>query len=358
MTFRPRLAVALTVLALTALELTLRHGFNYPRAAVMELHGELGYQFVPNQDKLVARHEKDSDPFHISINSDGFRDHEWTDEDDHADVRVALFGDSLIVGVGANFEDTLTPLLEEHLQAALPARKVCVRNYAVNGYGIEQMARCYELRAREWRPHFVVFCATAYSSREMREVPGPVDHPLRRPILRLALNEWVYSTLLPWIRGGPVSRISFSDEAEREREEARVRRQRRLVGDPLGKGGRRLWSEAAARMRGLSEELSAASGRFALAAMPQYEDALARGEAPLPAFFRQLGEDLPGAILVDPWPLFRQRTQELLGRVQDSPRIPDSARLFLEADRRHFARGGHQALAESIAASLLDALDG
>jgi len=96
---------------------------------------ELGYKPLPGKYTVIfsrrARGSSEWERLRVkdTITHDGVR---WTGECQPTSTNVYIFGDSWVVGVGVNDEQTFAYLLQQ-------ARKdVCVRLFAVGGYGMTQ----------------------------------------------------------------------------------------------------------------------------------------------------------------------------------------------------------------------------
>jgi hypothetical protein len=90
------------------------------------------------------------------INGQGLRaDHEFQIQKTAGTCRVAVFGDSLLMGYEVDLRDSFSTRLEEQLRDRGFA--VEVLNFSVSGFGTAEMLRTYEAFARHFDPDFVLF---------------------------------------------------------------------------------------------------------------------------------------------------------------------------------------------------------
>lgn len=92
----------------------------------------------------------------VAINRDGLRaDRDFPFEKPPGVRRVAVFGDSYLLGYEASFDDMATTQLERALVGA--KCPVEVLNFAVSGFGTAEMLRTLEKRALRYEPDVVLF---------------------------------------------------------------------------------------------------------------------------------------------------------------------------------------------------------
>jgi len=112
------------------------------------------------------------------INRLGFRGPDIPPERGGSDlIRVALFGDSMIYGVGVEDDETLAVALEHELRAAFPGRRVQVLNFGVPNTTVHTSLRNYVGVGRSFRPDAVVIAdAVAVNPNDacdqIREIRG------------------------------------------------------------------------------------------------------------------------------------------------------------------------------------------
>jgi len=132
----------------------------------------------------------------IRINSHGMRDRERSLQPAPGTIRVALLGDSMMVGSEVPLDKTVGQVLERQLDAALApsGHSIEVLNFAVGGYTLSQEYLALRKRVWAFRPNIVllVLSPTSVPScnrrlfpadipyflvREGKLVPDPHNHP-------------------------------------------------------------------------------------------------------------------------------------------------------------------------------------
>jgi hypothetical protein len=90
------------------------------------------------------------------INGEGMRaDRDFPFAKPPGTCRVAVFGDSFLMGYELDLKDTFTARLEEMLRAR--GFRAEVLNFSVSGFGTAEMLRTYESYARKFDPDVVLF---------------------------------------------------------------------------------------------------------------------------------------------------------------------------------------------------------
>jgi hypothetical protein len=90
------------------------------------------------------------------INSEGLRaDRDYPFRKPSGTCRVAVFGDSFLIGYELDLKDTFTTRLEDLLRAR--GWRVEVLNFSVSGFGTAEMLHTYEAYARRFDPDIVMF---------------------------------------------------------------------------------------------------------------------------------------------------------------------------------------------------------
>jgi len=90
----------------------------------------------------------------IKINSDGFRDDEFTNNSQQKGKHVVVLGDSVAWGWGVKMSSAFPQLLEKKLLAS--GVPITVYNLAVDGYSTEQELRMLELHGMALRPDLII----------------------------------------------------------------------------------------------------------------------------------------------------------------------------------------------------------
>ncbi|MEO1980086.1 MAG: SGNH/GDSL hydrolase family protein, partial [Fuerstiella sp.] len=136
-----------------------------------------------------------------SINSLGFRDHEYTVEKDPGTFRIVVLGDSIIWGHGLPLEQTFARQLNEVLNVAT-RRKIEVLNFGVSGYSTQQEVELFRVKVSRFQPDLVIvgYCLNDYgeSSAEKKVFLRMYDSILTRSYLYVHLQRiirgWAYNT--------------------------------------------------------------------------------------------------------------------------------------------------------------------
>jgi lysophospholipase L1-like esterase len=90
-----------------------------------------------------------------TINSAGFRDHEYPLEKKPGVFRIVMLGDSIVWGHGLTLQDTIAKQLEALLNKASD-RPFEVLNFGVSGYSTQQEVELYRVKASRYDPDLVI----------------------------------------------------------------------------------------------------------------------------------------------------------------------------------------------------------
>lgn len=118
--------------------------------------GFLYYDLEPNADRLEAG-------VRVVTNSHGMPDKEYPLQRPEGSHRIALIGDSIAQGLGATYGKVFEALLEERLNAELPAPGVEqyeILNFSVGGYRITQMLWVVQNKVPQFHPQVDVVVFT------------------------------------------------------------------------------------------------------------------------------------------------------------------------------------------------------
>lgn len=110
---------------------------------------QLYFELVPN-----LKNQKFYDTT-IDINSEGFRDKEYSIEKPVNTVRIIALGDSVGFGWGVNLEDVYTEVLERKLNE-YSDKNYEVLNFAVPGYYTAQQLRQLEVKTIKYSPDIIL----------------------------------------------------------------------------------------------------------------------------------------------------------------------------------------------------------
>ncbi len=120
----------------------------YP-IGMTEFNSERGYSLSPNftgsfpYDKSIK----------ININSKGLRDYEHEYTKKNGTLRVLVIGDSLTFGIGLNYNDIYTTLLEKNLKKS---ENVEIIKAGVGGYEFSQEYQFYKDELYKYNPDMVI----------------------------------------------------------------------------------------------------------------------------------------------------------------------------------------------------------
>jgi hypothetical protein len=136
------------------LEIALRV-IDYPRreARILCLDAIMGNVYCPNiEERLDNMYES---TLLVKINSEGMADREYPRTKPDNTMRVALLGDSVAASLYTPNEEKFKSIWERSLAQSL-GRPVEIMNFAIDGTGTWEQLQMFHLRARNFRPDFVV----------------------------------------------------------------------------------------------------------------------------------------------------------------------------------------------------------
>lgn len=123
-----------------------------PNSMHIEVEGPRKWALKPNEEGVQA-----GAPY--KINSQGFRDHEYTREKPLGAYRIAAIGDSVTFGKGVILEDTFSKMLERRL-SSICGKKAEVLNFGVYGYNTDQEFAILKEQAMAYNPDMVIVLYT------------------------------------------------------------------------------------------------------------------------------------------------------------------------------------------------------
>lgn len=100
--------------------------------------------------------------------------------------KALILGDSFTYGDGVPYEDTFIHMLEQSLRE--PGDELHLRNCAVPGYNLTQLARQAQLQVQNGNPEWVM---VGFFSNDLRGAP---------PLQELLSNPWLYGPMAKWSR--------------------------------------------------------------------------------------------------------------------------------------------------------------
>lgn len=134
------------------------------KVLVHEASDNLKLLYKPSPNARNKAYEVDN-----KINSEGFRDHEYSAARTAGKERYLFLGDSVVYGYGLELEETLPKQLERQMAEA--GRGAEVLNFGVSGYDAEQAVEFFKTNGLRFRPDHVIVGYTLndsiYASMEL-----------------------------------------------------------------------------------------------------------------------------------------------------------------------------------------------
>jgi lysophospholipase L1-like esterase len=131
-------------------------------------------------------------PVELSVNSDGFRDDEFSDEKRPNEVRIMNLGDSITFSIQLENEDGYPKQLQEILQRRYPSKKIVSMNLGILGYSSYQGMVLYDRLGERFHPDIITLC---FLNNELTKTVMEDKHLRPRPrswAERLAHRSQVY----------------------------------------------------------------------------------------------------------------------------------------------------------------------
>ncbi len=95
-------------------------------------------------------------PYYVAdINSEGFRDNEFSPHSSEDSLRIIVVGDSFTFGKGLNASDRYTNVLEKKMNNSL-SQDIVVLNLGISGNGIKDHYNFIQAKALDYEPDFIV----------------------------------------------------------------------------------------------------------------------------------------------------------------------------------------------------------
>ncbi len=120
-------------------------------------NGRLLYLWIPNCEVIENGTVVSIKPFKIKINSDGFRDREFSIVKPNNTIRIIALGDSFTYGYGVEVNESWPKLLEKTLNISLTNFSVEVLNMGVPGYNIFEQIEFFRMKGLKYDPDIVIF---------------------------------------------------------------------------------------------------------------------------------------------------------------------------------------------------------
>jgi hypothetical protein len=344
--------------------------------ALLVRHPVLGKTYRPHFEGDVYVPEAGR-KIHLRFNRDGFRGADIPLEKEPDVRRIAVIGDSFVVAVGVDEDQTLVRRLEELLARSHPESRWQVQNFGVSSSSTGQQIVLFRELVARYRPDFVI-CAystlndfTDNSSEmtsqarirfEIDEDGRLIQLPLSERRARLTRWLQLHSRLYIWQkRANDVISHKFRETVR-----------------PLSTGHwiyytadtdkmRRTWELNTRLLQSFAQEVEERGSQFVLVALPSaecvyddlWDDVLERAGEPAAQFDREYPERRLAAIGREQgFPVIL--TADEFRRVAAGKRMQDTAPsdwLFLNGIH-HFNERGHRLVAEIVHRSLFEENDG
>ena len=148
--------------------------------SIFRFDKELGWRFIPGSQATIINTDYRTE---ITINSEGFRDHEHRQnhKTPNSTQIIAVIGDSFTTNVGVPITQVFTQQMDHRL-----GNQISVRNFGVNGYGQVQQLRLLPSILSTHHPEMVMLLF--YVRNDFDDNAGVIDKRLprfKRPWARL-----------------------------------------------------------------------------------------------------------------------------------------------------------------------------
>ncbi|MEO8754097.1 MAG: hypothetical protein ABI624_15615 [Casimicrobiaceae bacterium] len=328
------------VVALAALELSLRYAGGLGRWSASEQSERYGWRMLPSQDALSRELTVEE-----HINAAGFRDREWAppqpdpvalaalksqaEKDakaapptkgpwlkDEGVFRVALVGNSMTFGTSVTMADTWGRQLEDALKQDFAARGVkrtpLVMNFAVQGYVFEQMARVYEDRIRPYRPDLLIIPMHPHDITPMKPAQDDPDYDFRTLILRSATYAWLSRDVINhWMPPPAPPAEALAARQAAEAADAAI------TFAPFAPGSQPYWATMIQRLDGMRQMVEADGGHLVIVSLPRWRSMFEPKLLGADSNWAPYAKLHPGTLHADPLPDFRPPMAALVKEITD-----------------------------------------
>lgn len=141
---------------------------------------DLGWRMLPN---LVKQGPQWSGKVPATTNAAGWRDAEFARERTPGVRRIVALGDSFVFGVGVDYGERFTELLEQKIP------KVEVLNFGANAFGTDQELRTLETEALGYKPDLVI--VVVFLGNDLVDIRHERRFSMPKPWFELAGGELV-----------------------------------------------------------------------------------------------------------------------------------------------------------------------
>lgn len=144
----------------------------------------------------------------FTTSSQGLRDKEYPLQKPDRAFRVAVIGDSMVMGSGVTIENTFHSLLEDRLNRESAGLLYELINFGVGGYDPHQYLATLKLRAMAYKPDLVLFCLCGpfdngfqpKKDSERKYQVLPTTYPFFQSFTLILLDQILMSRFPDWQR--------------------------------------------------------------------------------------------------------------------------------------------------------------
>jgi hypothetical protein len=133
---------------------------------------------IPNSEEIYDGFEVCLPPVIVKINSQGFRDREYSVEKPNNTFRIIVLGDSFTFGVSVRSEDTYPKVLEQILNQNT-SKSYEVLNFGVRGFNMLEKIEFFKEKGIKFNPDLVIVQYTDddfFNSTRLREIQEELFH--------------------------------------------------------------------------------------------------------------------------------------------------------------------------------------
>lgn len=193
--------------------LTTYSWFVYPRLTITD--ESLGWKYKPGVQ--ATRTYSAEITYFIKINGDGFRDNEFSRDNDH--FKIMVLGDSMTFGLEADQKSIFTNLLEIKLNSILKRDSTDVMNFGITGFSTGQELLTLRKYAPIYKPDLVLLML--FEGNDFTDNITPFGGGRFAPHLRMEDDNLVfygtpplYEKILSWFRDHSVLFFILSNRTE------------------------------------------------------------------------------------------------------------------------------------------------
>lgn len=154
------------------------------RESFAEYHPLLGWAMIPNATGAFFSREFSTT---IKINSQGFRDEEFSLKKSENRTRIAVIGDSMVYGFGVENNETFSTILGKKL-----GEKYEVLNFGVSGYGTDQYYLLLNTTVLQYTPDVVVI---EFYPNDLANAGNSEQYDYPKPLFTVANNSLILTNV-------------------------------------------------------------------------------------------------------------------------------------------------------------------